>query len=237
MQKTVPPAARLGLHLALGALLLVAAAWLFGAIAEDVVTGDRITLVDVALAQWLHGHASTGLTRWMLLVTDLHSTIAVSCYSAVAAVYFGRTRQWRWLVTLAVCMAGGLALNVAMKLAYHRARPVFDHPLLTLSSYSFPSGHVLGSTILYGLVVVWVFARTPKLGWRLLAIGATALAIVLVAFTRLYLGVHYLTDVGAAFLEGIAWLTLCLGAIAERWRSKVLPPVRPNTAARATPPP
>ena len=219
MLPTVPPATRLGLRLGLGALLLIAAAWLFGAIAEDVVTGDPITLVDVELAQWLHHHASAGLTRWMLVVTDLHSTIAVSGYAAIAAVYFLRTRQPRWLVTLVLCLAGGMALNVAMKLAFQRARPVFDHPLLTLSSYSFPSGHVLGSTIMYGLVVVWVFARTPKPGWRLLAIGVAALAIALVAFTRLYLGVHYLTDVGAAFLEGIAWLTLCLGALAERWRA------------------
>ncbi len=237
MQPTIQPATRLGLHLALGASLLLVAAWLFGAIAEDIVTGDRLTLVDVAAAQWLHRHASAGLTRWMLLVTNLHSTLAVSCYSAIAAVYFWRTRQWRWLVTLAVCMAGGLALNVAMKLAFHRARPVFDQPLLTLTSYSFPSGHVLGSTILYGLVVVWVFAHTPKPGWRLLAIGVAAVAIAIVAFTRLYLGVHYLTDVGAAFLEGIAWLTLCLGAVAQRWRGGALPPLEPGAAARRTAPP
>ncbi len=223
MLPTVPPATRLGLHIALGALLLIAAAWLFGAIAEDVVTGDRITQVDVALAQWLHAHASAGLTRWMLLVTDLHSTVAVSVYSAVAGIYFLLTHRRRWLAALAVCMAGGLALNVAMKLAFHRARPVFDQPLLTLTSYSFPSGHVLGGTILYGLIVVWVFARTPKPGWRLLAIGLAAVAIALVAFTRLYLGVHYLTDVGAAFLEGIAWLTLSLGALAERWRAADAP--------------
>jgi membrane-associated phospholipid phosphatase len=218
MQQPAPPAPRLGLHLALGALMLLAAAWTFGAIAEDVVTGDRITLVDARIAQWLHEHASAGLTRWMLLATDLHSTIAVSCYSAVAATFFVRGREWRRLVTLAVCLAGGLALNVAMKLAFHRARPTFDQPLLTLSSYSFPSGHVVGSTIMYGLAVAWVFTRTPRFAWRALAIGAAAVAIALVAFTRLYLGVHYLSDVGAAFLEGVAWLTLCLSALSEYWR-------------------
>ena len=218
MQQPAPPATRLGQHLALGASMLLAAAWMFGAIAEDVVTGDRITLVDARITQWLHEHASAGLTRWMLLATDLHSTIAVSCYSAVVAICFVHARQWRRLVTLAVCMAGGLALNVAMKLAFHRARPVFDQPLLTLSSYSFPSGHVVGSTIMYGLAVAWVFTRTRRLAWRALAIGTAALAIALVAFTRLYLGVHYLTDVGAAFLEGVAWLALCGVALSEYWR-------------------
>ena len=57
--------------------MLIAAAWLFGAIAEDVVTGDRLTVLDVELAQWLRAHATPALTRWMLLVTDLHSTVAV----------------------------------------------------------------------------------------------------------------------------------------------------------------
>ena len=218
MQPPIPPAARFGLHLALGALLMIAAAWLFGAIAEDVVTGDRITVIDVELAHWLRSHASPGLTRWMLAITNLHSTVAVASYAAAAGLWFALRRRWRLLVTLAVCMAGGLALNVAMKFAFHRARPVLDQPLLTLSSYSFPSGHVLGSTVLYGLLVVWMFVVTRRAGVRLLALGVALAAIATVAFTRMYLGVHFLSDVGAAFLEGVAWLALSLSALAEFWR-------------------
>jgi undecaprenyl-diphosphatase len=66
------PEAALGWRLGIGALLLVAAAWVFGAIAEDVVTGDRLTLLDAALAEWLHAHASPPLTRAMLEWTNLH---------------------------------------------------------------------------------------------------------------------------------------------------------------------
>ncbi|MEP7301502.1 MAG: phosphatase PAP2 family protein [Caldimonas sp.] len=218
MTAPIPPPARLGLRLVFGGLLMVAAAWLFGAIAEDVVTGDRITLFDAALAQWLHAHANPALTRWMFTVSNLHSTVAVSGYAAAAGLWFWRARQWRRLTTLAVCMAGGLALNVAMKLAFHRARPVFEDPLLTLSSYSFPSGHVMGSTVLYGLIVAWVFVGTPRAVWRGLALGAGLLAVGAVAFSRMYLGVHYLSDVSAAFLEGVAWLALSLGGLAELWR-------------------
>ena len=217
MQPPPSPAARLGIRLGFGAALLVTAAWLFGAIAEDVVTGDRITLIDAALSEWLHRQTTPGVTWWMLLVTHLHSTVAVSAYAVGAATWFAFRRQWRWLTTVAVCVAGGLALNVAMKLAFHRARPTFDEPLLSLSTYSFPSGHVVASTILYGLGVAWVFASTPRFGWRLAAIGLAAAAIAVVAFTRMYLGVHYLTDVAAAFFEGIAWLALCLGAMEKFW--------------------
>ena len=220
MADPITPPARLGLQLAIGALLLIAAAWLFGAIAEDVVTSDRLTVVDAQLAEWLHERATPAMTRWVLVVTNLHSTIAISCYSALVALYFVHARQWRRFSTLVVCLAGGLALNVLMKLAFHRARPSFDNPLLTLASYSFPSGHVAGSTILYGLGVVFVFARTQSWKWRIAAVILAVLAITLVAFTRVYLGVHYLSDVGAAFAEGVAWLAISLTALDAFWRRK-----------------
>jgi undecaprenyl-diphosphatase len=211
------PRAALALRLAVGALLLIAAAWLFGAIAEDVVTSDRLTVLDVEVARWLRAHATPELTRWLLLVTDLHSTIAVSCYAAIVATALAWRREWRRLATVFVCVAGGLTLNVLMKLAFHRARPVLDDPLLTLASYSFPSGHVAGSTLMYGLIVAWAFTRTRRPLVRAAVVAAAAGAIVLVAFTRMYLGVHYLSDVVAAFAEGVAWLALCLSALTAFW--------------------
>ncbi len=219
-----PRHAALGTRLGFGALLLVAAAWVFGAIAEDVVTSDRLTLFDAQIATWLHEHATPTLTAWMLIVTHLHSTLAVGIYSGIAATLLAWTRRWRWLFTVALCVGGGLALNVLMKLAFHRARPVFDDPLLTLSTYSFPSGHVAGSTICYGLGVAWVFTRTRQLRWRIVAVVAATLAIGVVAFSRMYLGVHYLSDVGAAFAEGIAWLALCLGALQAFWKQPAAAP-------------
>jgi len=205
-------------RLGLGALVLVGAAWIFGAIAEDVVTSDRLTVLDGELAQWLHRHATPLLTRAMLVWTNLHSTIAVGAYTAVIALALAIERSWRRLSLVVAAVGGGLALNVLMKLAFHRARPAFDDPLLTLATYSFPSGHVAGSTIFYGLGVLWVFARTPRPLWRALALVGAALMIAVVAFSRMYLGLHYLSDVGAAFAEGIAWLTICVGALAAFWR-------------------
>jgi membrane-associated phospholipid phosphatase len=214
--------AALGWRLGVGALLLVAAAWMFGAIAEDVVTSDRLTVLDVVVAEWLHRHAVAPLTHAMLVWTDLHSTIAVGAYTTVIAIALAIERRWRALVLVVVAIGGGMALNVLMKLAFHRARPMFDHPLLTLSSYSFPSGHVAGSTIFYGLGVLWVFSCTRRLRWRVLAVVAAALLVAAVAFSRMYLGVHYLSDVGAAFAEGVAWLAICESALAAFWREAPL---------------
>jgi undecaprenyl-diphosphatase len=224
MDASQPPGSRLALHLGLGALLLVVAAWIFGSIAEDVVTSDRLTVLDSEVAQWLHRHATPALTRAMLVVTNLHSTIAVGIYATAVALLLALRRQWRRLTLVVVAVGGGLAVNALMKLAFHRARPVFDDPLMTLSTYSFPSGHVAGSTILYGLVVAWVFTRTRSALRRALAIAAAALLIVLVAFSRMYLGVHYLSDVCAAFAEGVGWLAICIGALAAFWRARSVQP-------------
>jgi membrane-associated phospholipid phosphatase len=229
--------AELALRLGVGALLLVLAAALFGAIAEDVATSDRLTVLDVEIARWLHEHATPALTRWMFAVTNLHSTIAVSCYAAITGVALALRRRWRRLATVVVCVGGGLLLNVLMKLAFHRARPVLEDPLLTLASYSFPSGHVAGSTLMYGLLVAWVFTRTRRAVLRVATVLAAAAAIALVAFSRMYLGVHYLSDVAAACAEGVAWLALCLSALTAFWGRSPLTPHAANSSADAPAPP
>ena len=220
MAGTRSPEAKLALRLALGALLLIAAAWLFGAIAEDVMTDDRLTQFDAELAQTLHRLATPEVTRWIVWITNLHSTVAVSCYAALAALLLARRKSWRTLALLFATMAGGLIVNVLMKFAFHRARPSFDHPLVTLSSYSFPSGHVAGSTLLYGLAVCWVFTATRSVPLRAAAVIGALGMVALVAYTRMYLGAHYLSDVAAAFAEGVAWLAICLGGFAAFWRRR-----------------
>jgi undecaprenyl-diphosphatase len=207
--------ARLALRLGAAAVLMLVAAVLFGIVARDVVAGERITVLDLEIAHWLRAHATPQLTTAMLLFTHLHSTLAIGIYSAVAAAVMAMRGQWHRATTVLICIGGGLALNVLMKHAFRRGRPVLEEPLLTLSTYSFPSGHVAGSTLAYGLLVVFVFRRSRNLPARVLALVGAGMAIAAVAFTRLYLGVHYLSDVIAGFLEGVVWLTLCLSALAE----------------------
>jgi len=220
VQARLSPGSYLGLQLTLGALVLASAAWLFGGIAEDVVTGDPLTLVDVAVAQWFHAHATPTLTRVMLLITHLHDPLMVIAGMVLVAAYLAWKRRWYWLVCLSVCVPSGMLLNVLMKYAFQRARPSFDHPLLTLSTYSFPSGHVAAATLFYGVIAAMLVTQTAAWRWRVL-VALLALAMVAtVAVTRMYLGVHYLSDVLAAFAEGVAWLALCLTGIHTYWQHR-----------------
>ena len=202
--------------------MLIGAGWLFGGISEDVATGDPLTNVDLNIAAWFHAHATPLVTQFMMIFTNLHGATAISTYAVLLALYLAWERDWYWLVCLAVTVPSGMLLNVLMKLSFQRARPSFDVPLLTLSSYSFPSGHVAGSTLFYGVLAVMLVSKITLWRWRVyIALAATAL-VAMVALSRVYLGVHYLSDVLAAIAESVAWLTLCLMGIHVFWQRKSL---------------
>ena len=207
----------MGLQLTLSALVLIGAGWLFGGIAEDVVTGDPLTVVDVLVADWLHVHATPAVTKWMLVITHANGPSAIVIFSALVSVYLLAKRDWYWLTALIVVVPGGMLLNVLMKYAFQRTRPHFDDPLLVLTTYSFPSGHVAGATLFYGLLTAYMVAHITEWRWRAAIAVLALLIVVAVAASRMYLGVHYLSDVLAAFAEGLAWLVLCLTAL-RTWR-------------------
>ena len=196
-----------------GIVLIVTALALFGAIAEDVVTGDRLTLLDKQLANWLHVHARPALTIGMLVFTELHSLTGVAVAATLVAFLLYRQRQWFWLQALALAVPGGMLLNVVVKLAFARARPSFSDPLLVLSTFSFPSGHAVSATVFYGVVGTFLVSKIDGVGLRVLVLLAALLMVALVSFSRIYLGVHYLSDVLGGVAEGIAWLAICFTAL------------------------
>jgi len=203
------------LRLALGAFVLIGAAWLFGALAEDVVNKDApLGTIDLDVATWLHARATPALTALMLFVSNLGAPSTVMAMASVTAIFLLWKRQHYPLLLLALAVAGGALLNVIIKQLVHRDRPIFDDPIQTLTSYSFPSGHAMGSTVFFGTlaaIVVWQ-VRAGRV--HVLAIALAALLIALICFSRIYLGVHYLSDVTAGFLAGVVWLGACLFAVA-----------------------
>ena len=225
VQARLSPDGYLGLQLTVGAVVLTGFAWLFGGIAEDVVTGDPLTVVDLQLAQWFHSHAAPALTSAMLVISNLHGVLAISSFVAVTAAVLAWRRHWSWLLILALTVPGGMLINVLMKLAFQRGRPSFEQPLLVITSYSFPSGHVAGATLFYGFLVAIFVTRPGEWSHKVMAVLAATALIALVALSRMYLGVHYLSDVLAAFAEAAAWLTLCLVATRtwSRYRTGIDP--------------
>jgi membrane-associated phospholipid phosphatase len=177
------------------------------------------TPIDLSLAAWFHSHATPGVTRAMLLITDMNSNLAVELMSAALALILLKQRQRDWLITLILTVPTGLAINALLKNLFALPRPQFEDPIVKLETYSFPSGHVAGVTLFYGFVVayLWQLADDPRL--RALYAAVATMLVVLVAFTRVYLGAHYLTDVIGGAVWSLGWLALCL-RLRSRWLAR-----------------
>jgi uncharacterized membrane protein YdjX (TVP38/TMEM64 family)/membrane-associated phospholipid phosphatase len=188
----------------------IVAGGLFLAIAWNVSALSALVELDERVAQWLHAHGSDALTAVMLGVTHLNSTVAIGVWSAVFAAVLMRLRERYWMLTLGLSVGGALLLNVLLKHVYERARPSFEQPILVLETYSFPSGHTAAAVAFYGVLAAFLVSRFHDPRRRALCVAGALGAVALVAFSRLYLGAHYLSDVVAAVCSSTAWLVLCL---------------------------
>lgn len=206
------PAGQYGLHLSAGLAMLLLATAFFVHMAGAVVAGAPITRLDVELANWLHPHAheNAGLRQVLLLLTHVHSTPGILILALLMGIWLYKNGHRYWTVALVASVPGGQILNVVLKHIFARARPQFAEPLLELSTYSFPSGHAMGATVLYGFIACYA-ARQARSWWgRVLPFVLALTMVATVAFSRMYLGVHYLSDVLAAAAEGCAWLAICI---------------------------
>ena len=208
----------LGLELLGGLIALTAGAWVFGLMAEDLAEGD--TRVDERLAIWLHEHASPRWTEFFEAVTFLGNVPTLAVVTLAASVVLWRKRRITELQLLLLAAIGAEILTVGLKLGFERQRPFFADPLATESTYSFPSGHSSVSLAVYG-TIGFIAARHLRTRSRQIAVLAAAPSLVLlIGFSRLYLGVHYLSDVVAGFSIGLAWVALCVVLLHLRLRLK-----------------
>ena len=222
------PEGYLGLHLTVGLFVVLLAGWWFGEIAQDVTRDAATRLLDERVIAWFQDHASPGLTRIARIITALGSVTFLTLAAIVTALaLITRGFIYRCLAVI-VTMGGGSLLNILLKHFFQRHRPVLENPLVTLSSFGFPSGHTMGATLFYGLLALLV-AHSTGWGWshRIFASCCAALLIALVGTSRIYLGAHYLTDVLGALALGLAWLAFCWTGIetVRRWRGRSAPPV------------
>jgi membrane-associated phospholipid phosphatase len=188
-----------------GALLTAATAlFVFGWLAEEMLEGDTQQF-DTFVRTAIHQLATPGLTRLMQGFSFLGSVVAVTAMCLVAICLFLYFRRTRTAALLAITMLGVAVLDVALKHAFHRPRPVAFFGA-TPSSYSFPSGHALGSFCFYGILASILAARTRGRGAKLCVWTAAVVLVGMIGFSRIYLGVHYPSDVIAGYSAAALWV-------------------------------
>jgi membrane-associated phospholipid phosphatase len=197
----------LGVWLSLGLAGAIVALVFFSWLASEMLEGETGAF-DEAVRTFVHNHASPTLTTILQMVTLLGSVMWLVAFGVCVVVAFTVAKRWRNLALFLVTMAGGITLNITLKLSFGRARPdtFFETP--QPSSYSFPSGHALLSLCFYGALAVIITHRLRSRTARLLIWTAAALLVVLIGFSRIYLGVHYPTDVLASYAVALAWVVV-----------------------------
>lgn len=200
-------------HLVAGLVTFTVMTLIVGELSDDIRNGEPITLVDVRFSAWLSANRPEPLTTALWLITSLHSTWPVAIATFAVGVGLWLRRQKYWLAAVWLTVYGGMLLNWMLKLVFQRARPSFAEPILTLTGYSFPSGHTMMATTLYGILGLYALSKTGSNRGRIVVMLVPSAMIALVGFSRIYLGAHYLSDVLGAMAEGLAWMSLCLTVV------------------------
>jgi undecaprenyl-diphosphatase len=200
----------LGLHLTVGLALSLAALWLFGGIAEDVIHHDPITQFDVTIANLLHQHATTTTTELAKGITRLGSPVIIGAWSLIVVVVLLTRKEYLTAGGWVAALLGGGLLDGMLKQIFHRPRPTWDVPIITPQGFSFPSGHAMESLVAYGMLAYLVWRALDRTWERVALAGCTLVLILLIGLSRMYLGAHYFSDVVAGYAAGTVWLTACI---------------------------
>lgn len=211
------PGLYVGTWLAAGFAGIVTCAWLFAEIAEKLGTAGRMGLADQALADSLKIHLPLATLQVFAGITHLADTVTVvGVCVLVAAVLLLRGRRGLALGWV-LAIAGNGLLNVTLKQVFARVRPIHDGGLASAQGFSFPSGHSSGSVVMYGMLA-YVLCRFVPLRWQLPVVLAAVTLAFSVGVSRVFLRVHFASDVLAGFISGTAWLMVCIAGMAlTRW--------------------
>lgn len=205
-----------GLWLALvtGLVPLVVLGWLFGEILEAVVEQDDLTTLDSPVTRWLVAHRTPWLTSVMRVVTQLGSAwFVVTLLTAVVVVMVARHRPWTAIMVPPLSSAGAATMIMVIKVLIARPRPTVGAIVATATGFSFPSGHSAQAVATYG-ALAWVATRAVAGPRRRPAVWAAATMVaLLIGFSRMYLGVHWLSDVLGGYVLAAAWLAIVVTAV------------------------
>lgn len=196
----------LGLRLTLGVAAAVLCWFVFFGIVQDLIAGDPLIRSDLRVVTFLQTMRSPRFTAVMVFFTYLGNwQIIVGAAAAFSALLYVR-RRWWWLISFLLTVACGEIAVQVFKFGFGRARPDLQNALLSAAGASFPSGHTLGAIAVYGTVTLYFISRVDRLPMKLAIALIGIVIIALVGFSRIYLGVHWPSDVLASFALGAGWI-------------------------------
>ncbi|WP_338469520.1 phosphatase PAP2 family protein [Niallia sp. XMNu-256] len=173
------------------------------------VSRHALVLFDQAIISFIQSTISERNTTWMLFVTELGSVKCITIFVILTAVGLIIKKKKSLAIFMMAASGIGALFNMWLKWLFKRERPDIL-PLISEESYSFPSGHAMGSFIFYSSLACIIIHLVHKKMGRWIAITINALLILFIGLSRIYLGVHYPSDIVGGYLAGTAWLLTCV---------------------------
>lgn len=181
--------------------------WAFLEIADEVLEQET-EVIDFTVLKALQSLHNPLLDRLVIGITYLGDPFWLTCASLIAVAVLFLQKQRSTAAILTIVVTGGVGLNFLLKDLFSRDRPMLEERLLDVDFYSFPSGHAMISIIVYGFLSYLLITHYRR--WQSLILSTNVILILLIGFSRLYLGVHWLTDVLAGYAAGLVWLLVCI---------------------------
>ena len=204
----------------LGILLVLTPLFLFAKLAEEVFVEKDTNYLDWYLLSYFHSFSTPSLDRVMLFFTFLGSVKFYLVAFPVTLALLAWRRRWWELGGLSFSFLGALLFNNLLKMGFHRVRP--NLYFIQETGYSFPSGHAMVTLVFYGTLLYFAFQHTSFRKWRSLLVVLAIFLIVAIGVSRVYLGVHYPSDVLGSYLAGFCWLIISI-IIIKRLHRKTAP--------------
>ena len=221
VRRRFDPAERYGLRVTLFAIALVLVAVPFGILVEQIVRAGPMLRVDKGVAESVHGwvlHRGHWFVDVVIVVSWFGRPPFLSLISALAALFLWRHKRVRLALFVVVTGVGGGLVDTAVKVLVNRPRPVLANPIAHALGKSFPSGHTMSSTVVYGALLLVFLPVVPRRR-RWVPIAATVVLVLAIATSRIALGVHFLSDVLGGLILGLAWLAASVAAF-RIWRTE-----------------
>jgi len=205
---------------------------LFFGLIEDFLTSDLIVAIDTRLANLLYVFRSPELVTIFLWITLLGKSLIVIVFALMATIVLWLWRKREYLLPLWLAIIGSQIITFIGKLSLHRTRPDGLVPVYVENSYSFPSGHATIATAFYGFLIYILWRNTKSWTYKINILFAGLVLIAAIGLSRLYLGVHFLSDVLSGYLLGLLWLIISVSIVEWQKSRKSIKPAPATVSAR-----
>jgi len=216
VKNRLTPDEKFGLNLTVGAIIALFFVFLFFVIVQDLIGQEALIQADLRVINLVQIFRVAWFSKVMLVFTYLAKWQIVVAGLAAISIVFIILRRWYYLLTMLISAGVGELFVWILKNYFDRPRPPLINALAPEMSYSFPSGHAFVAVAFYGLLAYFVFLTFKSKIIRVITILLTIILVIMIGFSRVYLGVHWPSDVLASYVSGIAWLSVLITALEIR---------------------